>query len=351
MQRTSANKRQKRQGSILIYAVFSVTALVCVISLAVDFGRVAIAKTELMMTADSAARAGAAQLVDNPGGATNACLKSAELNSADGTAVTLIPGQDITYGNWSEAFKVFTVSGSPTNAVRVTARRIASRNSSVPTVFAGMLGRASTDVTATSTAAVVTTPIPSQVTNKSNPWLAGMPSGTTANGYDSAPTASPTLLVSGGLVAGAELTLDATGATSNQEGVEEAYAPDGNLNWIIHNYAGAEHGLANLKAPISGLIGVFLSDSAPNLSYTPSSLDFTSAASRDFASLSPALKQPFFIGDAKKADGTVQKFVVPPGATRLYVGSMDGQQWSDNAGGFSVTVTSGVTIYRISTVE
>lgn len=331
--------------------MFALMGLVAVVSLAVDFGRASLAKSELMSAADLAARAGAGQLVNNPNNATTFAVRAASLNNADGASVALVSASDITYGRWSESLKVFTVGGTPTNAVRVTARRVASRNTAVPLMFTGLLGRSSIDVQATSIAAVVTTPIPSQVTNKSNPWLAGMPSGTTANTFDSAPTASPTLLISSGLTAGSELTFSATGATSNQEGVEAAYEPDGNLNWIIHNYPGAEHGIADLKAPISGLIGVFLSDSAPNLTYAPSALDFTSAASRDFSSLSPQLKQPFFIGDAKRANGNQQKFVVPPGATRLYVGSMDGQQWSDNAGGFQVTVTSGVTIYRVSTVE
>jgi hypothetical protein len=246
---------------------------------------------------------------------------------------------------------VFVANGTPRNAVRVTARRASSRGNAVPTFFAGILGRPSIDVSATATAAYLTTPIPSQVTNKSNPWLAGMPPGTLANTYDSAPTASPALLISGGMTAGAALTFAATGATSNQEGVEQAYAPDGNESWIIHNYPGTENGIADLKAPISALIGVFLNDNAPNSGNSPPVLDFTSAASRNFSSLSPALKQPFFIGDAKRSDGTQQQFIVPSGATRLYVGSMDGQQWSDNAGGFSVTVTSGATIGRIVMVK
>ena len=51
------------------------------------------------------------------------------------------------------------------------------------------------------------------------------------------------------------------------------------------------------------------------------------------------LKQPFFIGDGVRNDGvTPQSFVVPTGATRLYLGIMDGQQWSDNSGGYSCTV-------------
>ena len=56
-------------------------------------------------------------------------------------------------------------------------------------------------------------------------------------------------------------------------------------------------------------------------------------------------------GCLRTSGGIIQKFTVPAGATRLYVGSMDGQQWSDNAGGFSVTVASGMTTYHVSTVK
>ncbi len=342
---------RRRRGGVLIYAMVAMTAFIAVISLSVDFGRVALTKTELTYAADSAARAAAAKLVSDPSNATNYAVYTAGLNSANGSSVVLVPASDITYGYWNDTTKVFNAGSTPTNSVRVIARRVSSRNTAVNHVFASLLGRTSTDVSATSIAAYLTDPVPNSVTNKSNPWLAGMPAGTTANSYDSAPSASPTLLINGGLTAGQSLQFAATGATSNQDGVESAYEPDGNLSWIIHNYGGAENGIANVKAPISALMGVFLSDAQPNTTAAPASLDFTTAASRDFSSISPALKQPFFIGDAKRANGAQQSFVIPAGATRLYVGSMDGQQWSDNGGGFSVTVTNGATIYRIATVK
>jgi Flp pilus assembly protein TadG len=342
---------RRRRGSVLIYTVFAMGVFVGIVSLAVDWGRVALVRTELMTAANAAARAGAGKLVSAPGMSSYTTVSYAALNTANGSPVVLDPSADVVFGKWSEQSNTFTVNGTPTNAVRVTARRTTARSNAVQTTFAAILGRGTTDVSATATAALLTTPAPENVTNRSNPWLAGMPAGTAANGYDSAPNASPTLLISSGLVAGAVLQFEATGATSNQEGVERAYQPDGNLDWIINNYSGAEHGISNLKAPISSLIGVFLSDSQPNTTSPPAALDFTSATSRNFTSLSPQLKQPFFMGDAKQANGSLQNFVVPAGATRLYVGSMDGQQWSDNAGGFKVTVKNGMTIYRVVTVQ
>lgn len=340
---------------MIIYVVIAMTALIAVTSLSVDWARVTLVKSELSSTANAAARAGAQSLIDQSVSTASATtVATAAMNSADGSAVALVPASDIEMGNWNDTTKMFIVGGSPTNGVRVTARRVATRNSAVPTGFIAILGRpATTDVTATATAAFLTSPLPSKVATKSNPWLAGMPEGTTANDYDSAPSASPALLASKGeLVAGNELTFNATGTVSNQAGVEDEYEADGNLSWIIHNYPGNENGIADLKAPISSLIGVFLSDAQPNTMGTPpAKLDFTSAKSRNFSKLSPQLRQPFFIGDGKRSNGNMQKFVVPAGATRLYVGSMDGQQWSDNAGGFSVTIAGGATIYRVVTVE
>ena len=68
-------------------------------------------------------------------------------------------------------------------------------------------------------------------------------------------------------------------------------------------------------------------------------MDFSTPAARDFATLSPGLFQPFYIGDGTRLDGTTkQSFRVPVGATRLFVGTADPGNWSDNGGSFDVTV-------------
>jgi len=50
-----------------------------------------------------------------------------------------------------------------------------------------------------------------------------------------------------------------------------------------------------------------------------------------------ALRQPFYIGDGRRSTGEVQHVVVPTGATRLFIGTMDGYEWNNNVGGFNVT--------------
>jgi hypothetical protein len=51
------------------------------------------------------------------------------------------------------------------------------------------------------------------------------------------------------------------------------------------------------------------------------------------------LKQVFFIGDGLAGDLGGQLVIAPPGATRLYLGTMDGGGWFNNTGEFSVSVT------------
>ena len=72
---------------------------------------------------------------------------------------------------------------------------------------------------------------------------------------------------------------------------------------------------------------------------TESDLDFSTQASQDYNSLSPKLKQPFFIGDGETSSGAVQGIVVPQGATRMFFGTMDGHEWSNNTGGYTATIS------------
>ncbi len=69
----------------------------------------------------------------------------------------------------------------------------------------------------------------------------------------------------------------------------------------------------------------------------------------DYTSISPELKQVFFIGDGKRNDGTLQQIVVPAGATRFYLGMHDNINWANNSGYYFVTVNG--TAATISTVK
>jgi hypothetical protein len=94
------------------------------------------------------------------------------------------------------------------------------------------------------------------------------------------------------------------------------------------------------------LAGVFLTD-APPAAPAPASLDFSSTAiGRSFTTLSPLLQQTFYIGDGLTGEGSgsTQSFLVPDGATRLFLGIVDGSYfvggpdyYDNNAGTFSAT--------------
>jgi hypothetical protein len=94
------------------------------------------------------------------------------------------------------------------------------------------------------------------------------------------------------------------------------------------------------------LVGVFLGAKPP--AKAPPVLDFSDAKTgTTFAKLEPVLGQVFFIGDGKPGDppGDTHDFVIPKGATRLFVGYADGfgfqgtpGAYGDNRGGLSVTV-------------
>ena len=105
---------------------------------------------------------------------------------------------------------------------------------------------------------------------------------------------------------------------------------------------GAENGIANVFAPANSLIGVFLDASQPDSSPAPAGLSFSTAASWDYTVLSPGLKQPFFIGDGLTSGGLQQQVIVPAGATRLFLGTMDGFGWYDNVGFFEVRVSCAI---------
>jgi hypothetical protein len=171
-----------------------------------------------------------------------------------------------------------------------------------------------------------------------------MPDGSTSRYGDAAPGQSPVEVLLA-LMPGDILHFSATGSTDHCDfglcGFAEA---EGDLveaqPWS--HAEGGENGIGDIIAPIDALLGVFLGPAQPNLSAEPGVvLDFGTLASRDFASLSPLLKQPFFIGDGLRNDGlTLQGFIVPVGATRLFLGTMDGYDWVNNAGSLDVSVAA-----------
>lgn len=178
------------------------------------------------------------------------------------------------------------------------------------------------------------------VPGPSNPYLAGMPDGTLSQSGDAAPAQSPALVPDLCLRAGSSLTFSATGGVSNDPNLVmyPLVGPDGSATSLTQHAGGPENGISNVFAPYNALVGVFLGAAQPNLSPAPAMLNFTTPASRDYLTLSPLLQQVFFIGNGLTSTSATQHVVVPAGATRLYLGTLDVLQWNNNPGSFQVTV-------------
>ena len=188
------------------------------------------------------------------------------------------------------------------------------------------------------------------VPGTADPWLAGMPNGSEASfdgsQWDTAPAQSPTEVTGLNYATGGKLTFTVVGSVNNFPG-PSGNPPDGNSN--VNNFShyndypvlDPENGIADINVPINSLIGVFLTDEQPDdpsLPAPPSALDFGTQSSRDYSTLEPELRQPFFIGDGRTSTNEVQSVTIPNGATRLFLGPMDGVGWWNNSGSFSVQV-------------
>ncbi len=184
------------------------------------------------------------------------------------------------------------------------------------------------------------------VTGQANIWLSGTAPGTKAGACidgiaDLAPGQSPVQVIGIPIKPDGRLAFAASGEVSNSPltGAPPA-PPDGLWNYIIVNHNGAENGIANLIAPMNSLIGVFLGNGEPGGTPSPNTLEFSNPPSREFPTLVPALKQPFFIGNGTDSDGIGQFVIVPKAATRLFLGTMDGCGYWNNEGLFHVRVTT-----------
>jgi hypothetical protein len=195
------------------------------------------------------------------------------------------------------------------------------------------------------------------VSAQANPWLAGMPGGSTANQIpsvpnsgDTAPGQSPAPVVGLPIATGATLTFDVTGTAGNGPRADQLRGPDGGPAFTYHVVSfpeagfgsGAQNGIADYYVPLGSLVGVFLDKDRPDLGPAPAPLDFRPGGNvpggADYLKLTPGLRQVFFIGDGLTSGGVRQQVVVPDGATRLFLGFADGFQWNNNSGSFDATV-------------
>ncbi len=155
------------------------------------------------------------------------------------------------------------------------------------------------------------------------------------------PLNSNNLAVNSGYYNGANKP--STEADGSNNGSYAIYSDDGanpTLPQGSVTTSGTEHGISNIAAPINSMIGVFLDDNVPDHDGSvPAGKDFSTQTDRDYSSYEPDLRQAFYVGAGQTSTGDQQTLIVPPGATRLFLGTMDGHEWSNNLGGFSATIS------------
>jgi len=147
-----------RRGMAMIYVVLIMLVLVGFVSLAVDVGRVNLARGQLRVGADASARAAASAVRDSHDEARARGVQYAAANTCMGTPIVVDGATDITIGHWDRETRVFTPltpsSARRPNAARVWAYRTSARNGPIPLVFGKLIGVPTFDVRATATAAI-----------------------------------------------------------------------------------------------------------------------------------------------------------------------------------------------------
>lgn len=155
------------RAAVLPFAGIGLFMLLTVIGLVYDLGHLYVVKQELQNAADAGATAGAQFMFGAPSGtqpylktscelAQRTAMDTVKLNRSDGKSLD-IPPADAQVGVWDKDATgkyVFTETpcSNSINAVHVITRRTQAVNGPVPTLFARVLGRDFTEVTANATA-------------------------------------------------------------------------------------------------------------------------------------------------------------------------------------------------------
>jgi hypothetical protein len=142
------------------------------------------------------------------------------------------------------------------------------------------------------------------------------------------------------------------GPSLSPDGLDSSGNAEFNFTNVFYGSSPTYHGVSigATTGTDPALFGIFFS---PSFSGTaPNSLNYRSDASPDLRILptySPALNQPFFIGNGftgnngfrQPVTGTQQTFIIPTGATELLLGIGADPNMADNSGpGYDVTITN-----------
>jgi Flp pilus assembly protein TadG len=248
----------KRHGFVVYYVVVMLLVMFAFCSLAVDFGRVQTAKTELRRAADAAARTGVAKLWDSQSTAVSAAIAMAANNTVDGTSVVLQTG-DVVIGTWENG--AFTAGGQAPNAVEVNAHRTSARGCPIPLLFGRIIGISNCDVTAVAIARITPSQGDIGIVGIDSLTMQGTPE---TDSYNSTkgPYGGSNVSNYGNIGSNGDITLQGNPTVNGWA----YYGPTGSITGIAH-----ADGYGNLIAPLS----------YPSVS-TPTSYDNSSIASSGF---------------------------------------------------------------------
>ncbi len=359
----------------MVAGLFAFTGFV---SLAVDYARIQLSKTELTTAVDSAAMAGACLVKNGAYYSRPEAVHVAGLNIIGGKPLTL-QNNDVVVGKWNAVTRTIDTTSDTPDAVQVTGILSKSRNSAIPLMLTNVVSSyRQWEATETATAVWVAVPgVYKNIQATANPFLAGMKKNATAseiNPHNSPDKAgdessddiskqkqSPTT-VGLPVAAGMTFKFDSISGDARHDPNLPYFQPDGEMADIGHNNLTTsdanskgstfyhQNGIHDVVAPINALVGVFLTDEAPDKTAVPTindrynadcPTDFTNSAERNRTVYQPKLKQIFFIGDGMTDDLIRQTFVAPAGATRLYLATWDFYEWNNNAGSRLVQINGG----------
>jgi Flp pilus assembly protein TadG len=138
--------KNHRRGKIVVLAAFLLMLMMGMVAFGVDVGYMALTRTEIQTSTDSAALAGAGELINGTDAAQQAALTFLAANKVGGRTMSS-SNASFEFGSWDNNSHVFTVSNNMPNAMRLT-----TSNTQQPLFFGQVLGRKTFNTSAQSVA-------------------------------------------------------------------------------------------------------------------------------------------------------------------------------------------------------
>jgi Flp pilus assembly protein TadG len=139
--------RHPERGAVLVIVAIVLPVIMIMGAIVIDLGHLFTVRTQLQATADAAALAAVGRLGS---GTTQARAAAVEYAAHNYPGSPVVATTDIVLGRWSGG--TFSPNVTPTNAVRVTARRSTANSNPVPLFLGGFVGKQFSDVSASAVA-------------------------------------------------------------------------------------------------------------------------------------------------------------------------------------------------------